>query len=74
MNAETFDTTYTDDPVCPYCGYKQADSGELFYDGRESSETWCQNCEEEIVIFQHVSVSYNTYKSDDPLLDDKETV
>lgn len=67
--SEEFDTDYTDDPVCPYCGEEQTDSGELFTDNNESAETWCQHCEKEIVITQHISVHYCTYKPDDPYLD-----
>lgn len=63
--SEDFDTIYTDDPVCPYCGHSQVDSCELFCDSDESAETWCQHCEKEIIIFRHISVNYSTYRVND---------
>ena len=58
------DTDYTDETVCPYCGYKEGDSWELGSTGggEEDGETECGNCEETYRWSRVISVTYNTRK------------
>jgi len=51
----------SDDPECPYCGYKHRDAWEWGRDGAEEDSTnWCDNCGREFLWSRHVSVSYST--------------
>ena len=57
MNEE-IDCEYTDEIVCPYCGYELGDSYEL----GESGEYDCDKCGKEFEYHQHIEVTYCTYK------------
>lgn len=50
------DHEYTDEAVCPYCGYKYSDSWELSDEGT----TECEECGKEFGFSREVSVSYST--------------
>ena len=57
------DCSYTDEIVCPHCGYKFSDSSEVFclisndlFEGLE-----CDNCEKEFNVERSISVTYNSY-------------
>lgn len=55
--------THTDEPICPHCGAVQKDAWEHFTaDSSECAETECGSCERDIVISQHISVTYSTKK------------
>ncbi|MCG4254220.1 hypothetical protein K6W37_10015 [Acetobacter senegalensis] len=56
-----FDTNYTDNIICPHCGYEDYDSWECG-DGEDAFETTCDRCGEEIGVVRHVSVSYSSKK------------
>lgn len=56
------DTEYTDFIACPYCGYEDHDSWEVDFGNSECAEIECANCEKEILVVRHVSVSYSSYK------------
>ena len=47
-------------PVCPNCGYIHIDIDDFDFSTTECLETWCPECEEDIVIIQHVRVLYST--------------
>lgn len=52
-----FDHKYTDEVVCPHCGYTHSDSWEM---GEGKSE--CSDCEKPFELERYVSVSYITAK------------
>lgn len=49
---------YTDEVVCPYCGYEYNDSWE-FYDYEEEE---CCECGKSFYLSRHVEVTYCTEK------------
>jgi transcription elongation factor Elf1 len=55
-------TAYTDFITCPYCGYEDRDSWEVDFGSSECTEIQCANCEKEIHVTKHISVSYSAYK------------
>lgn len=56
---ELFDTTFTHDPVCPYCRHVQADAWEM-----SDGSNWCGACGKEFSLCRHETVSYSTAKID----------
>ena len=62
---DEFDTDYTREVTCPYCGYEDHDSWEVF-DGSSGdgdiTETSCGRCDKEFTVQLHVRVSYSTEK------------
>lgn len=55
-----FDTDYTDDIVCPYCGRKYLNSCEH---GGVGSDEWveeCDSCGNEFLVSRVISVTYKT--------------
>lgn len=59
MMLEEFDTRYTKNAVCPYCGFTINDSWELIDD---SGEIECNECEKTFFYERYVEVTYNTRK------------
>ena len=56
------DCSYTDEIVCPHCGYEFSDSYEIFRDGDEWVEGLsCEECEKEFNVGADYSVTYNSY-------------
>jgi hypothetical protein len=57
MNDEPIDHEYTDEAVCPWCGYEHEEShyflGESFSDGDEV-EDFCGGCGKPIIVKQHI--------------------
>ena len=62
MNEKEIDCTYTDEIVCPHCGYNFFDSYEIFgyTDSFEGLE--CDKCEKVFNVWKSVSVKYNSSK------------
>lgn len=54
-----FDTRYTKNAVCPYCGCIINDSWELIGD---SGEINCDKCEKSFFYERYIEVTYNTMK------------
>lgn len=52
----------TNSIVCPYCGYKDPDSGDHDFGGDESMELDCGQCGKVFLAREVVSVAYTTYK------------
>ncbi len=52
-----FDHEYTDEVVCPHCGYVHGDSWEM-----RDGETDCPDCEKSFTMERNVSVTYSTEK------------
>lgn len=58
-----FETDYTDEITCPYCGYEEGDSweyGDLESTGRVS----CGSCGKEFWATRNVAITYSTEKVD----------
>lgn len=53
------DHEYTDEVVCPYCGYEHGDSWELSAD---SDEMDCGNCDQPFTYERNIEVTYSTKK------------
>jgi len=62
MSKEEFDTTYTHNLTCPYCGYEH--EGEYDFEG-EYNETIthkCWNCEKEFVFEAECVLKFTSKK------------
>jgi len=55
---------YTDEVVCPWCGYEHADSWERNMNNGSESMDWCEECGGQMSITCHIDVSYTTGKWD----------
>jgi hypothetical protein len=55
---EPIDHEFTDEIVCPHCGYEEADSWEYEDDGKSE----CGGCEKEYYFERIVTVEYSTTK------------
>jgi transcription elongation factor Elf1 len=51
------DTDYTDEVICPHCGYEHSDSFEMSEGVRE-----CSDCGREFEMERDVAVTYSTTK------------
>ena len=59
------DYKYTDEIVCPYCGYKFSDSHEYFGSSDECADNiYCDECDKEFDAVRNISVSFSTYKKE----------
>ena len=60
------ETQYSDDPICPYCGYKQRDAWEIkFGPGSEGeTEVDCGECGKTFICSRSVTVTYCTNPKD----------
>jgi hypothetical protein len=56
-----FDTNYTDEITCPYCGDVQSDSWEFPDDGVHC----CDECDNNFSYVRDVSVTYSTSKAEE---------
>jgi DNA-directed RNA polymerase subunit RPC12/RpoP len=56
------DHEYTDEVVCPYCGFEYGDSYEFFTGCHENSEAQCEGCNKYFAMTRNVSVDYSTSK------------
>lgn len=54
--------TYTNEIVCPHCGYEYQDSWEM----SDNDEEDCQECGEKFIFSREVDVHYNTQKLTPP--------
>lgn len=55
------DNMFTEEIVCPYCGYEFKDSWEC---EDSDDEMYCEYCEKEFTYERHVEVTYCSYKND----------
>ena len=58
MPEEEIDSDWTNDLICPYCGHKIHDDGDLEEEGTEL----CSNCEQEFTYQVHYLVRYSSQK------------
>lgn len=59
--SKDIDHEYTDEIVCPYCGYEFTDSWE-YSDTQDEQVVDCHDCGEEFLLYMHVTIDYTTYK------------
>ena len=59
--SKNIDHEYTDDIVCPYCGYTHRDSWEL---GADYGDHDCGSCGKIFLYERDIVVSYSTSKTD----------
>lgn len=52
---------YTDEIVCPYCGYEFTNSWE-FNDTQDEQHVECHDCGEEFLLYVNITVDYTTRK------------
>jgi len=59
-----YDTSFTEAPICPYCGHAQRDAWELdFGPGMEGDgDVWCGECDERFECSRNATISYTTRK------------
>jgi hypothetical protein len=60
---EKFDHEYTNNIVCPYCGYEDIDSWEVESGQEDLGLIECGNCEKEFYATRIISVEYSTEKA-----------
>jgi uncharacterized Zn-finger protein len=60
MNKE-IDHDYTDEVICPYCGYEFSDSWE-FNDTQDEQHVECSECSKEFFLYVDMTVNYTTRK------------
>lgn len=60
---EDIDHEYTDEIVCPYCGYEFTDSQEESTGEEILGLIDCPECNEKFYAFRNISISYSTEKS-----------
>ena len=51
--------TYTNNAICPHCGYEHVDSWEF----EDSTTTECHSCEKPFHCYRYTDVTYNTKKA-----------
>lgn len=54
-----FDCDFTDNMVCPWCGYEHGDSWEF---NEDSGETDCNECGKTFKFERDISITYSTSK------------
>lgn len=63
--SKEIDHTYTDEVVCPYCGYEDDSSWEWFrgdFNDEAQDEDSCGKCGKPILATQHITIRYSTEK------------
>ncbi|MFH2143074.1 MAG: hypothetical protein ABIJ97_11660 [Bacteroidota bacterium] len=61
-----YDTDYTDEIICPYCGCKFMDSWKISADmsDGETVITSCQECDKEFNVLVNIDISYTTWEKE----------
>jgi len=62
MSEQEFDTFYTDDPVCPYCGHVEESANEINFGPTGTTAIDCAKCGLDFECSQEFSVSYISSK------------
>jgi len=67
VETKEIDHEYTDEVVCPYCGYIMSDSWELGdRDGGECEwEEICPECDKKFISARMITIDYKTRKMED---------
>lgn len=61
-NENEIDSEYTEEIVCPYCGYEFSDSFECNVNEDEESIIECGECGKEFYVIKNISISYSSFK------------
>ena len=59
MKEKEIDHDYTNEIVCPYCGYEHGDSWEVSDDEGKMD---CHSCEKEFKYQRDITIDYSTQK------------
>lgn len=62
MDEEEIDHEYTDEIVCPYCGYEFLDSFEISSEEEDLGLIECDKCGEQFYASRNIQVTYSTEK------------
>ena len=62
-NEWDFKHNYTDELVCPWCGYEFMDSWEYENDGEELGLVDCNNCGKQFYGYKNIVINYSTDKA-----------
>ena len=57
------ETSSTDFPVCPYCGYIEHDDWDIDFGINEDCEPTCNSCGADYLLSKHVKVTYTSSKA-----------
>jgi hypothetical protein len=55
------DCKYTEEIVCPYCGYIVEESYEYFEYGNDDTEIQCDECNKTFIAYRHERVRYSSF-------------
>lgn len=59
------DTSFTDEPVCPYCGHEETDAWEIDFGGCDGdTEHSCGSCGEDYHLSRQVTFHYASSKKE----------
>lgn len=64
MSEQEFDTDYTNEIVCPYCGYQFTDSWELQGGQDTDIPIECGRCEKSFIFSTDYHITYSSHKCD----------
>jgi hypothetical protein len=64
MDEKKFDTHYTEEIVCPYCGYEFTESYEFMLLDNGESEIECYECGKGFIAGAEPDVHYYTHKKE----------
>lgn len=58
------ETQYTDEPICPNCGYEEPNAWEIDFpdQGESDTEMDCGNCDKPLEVYRSLIVSYSTFE------------
>jgi len=62
MDMQTWETDFTDEITCPYCGYEYEQSFEF---GDYDDEVLCESCNKTFSMARYERVSYSTEKTEE---------
>lgn len=67
IEPHALDCMRNNNAVCPYCGYEQSDTWELFGDKGDAfiCVLSCDKCGEEFEVTQNIDISYTTKKKEE---------
>jgi hypothetical protein len=59
---KNFDTDFTNNMVCPHCGYEDGDCWEYGMKDGEELQTECHSCGKKFSVTCYISINYSTEK------------
>ena len=62
------DCRYTDEIICPHCGYEHGDSWEVHFESDGCTEFECNECRKTFHVERDVTVKYISKKMEHPEL------